>query len=389
MTQFVSLFETVQDQSLDIASQFSNIISMVMPAFQAVFIVYCMFVIWSYWENESSIQGTFIDIMKRVIAWGLILGFGMNIGTYTSTVMPLVSEIGTDLVSGYNGQSTTDAGGLDNVATQLIKITETILEAAEIENEETANVAAGVESQPDTEVGIFGGAMAAVGGLVSDLTAGAMEAMFGGIQAKLAAYVKIFILWVFAIPFLGVALAYMLVAQVMLVFLAGIGPLFFGLALFPATRTYFTNWIGAVLNYGFYFLFVAVAVHLGLTIVESQLDGLVSSLGAAVGAGVAGGVTGGAAGAAVAAGAVLAWQPLLYIVATFVIFIVVILQIPSLTSTLFGGLAVGGFQTVARMTNLAGRAISSAAGSAGKAISSSKSGGSLTPTMKPENAGKK
>lgn len=385
MTQFVSLFETVQEQALDIATQFSNIISMVMPAFQAVFIVYCMFVIWSYWENESNIQGTVIDLLKRIIAWGLILGFGMNIGAYTSTVMPFVSEIGTDLVSGYNGQATTDAGGLDNVATQLVQITETILEAAEIENEETADVAGGIESQPNNETGIIGGAIDAVDGFVSDLTAGAMEAMFGGIQAKIAAYVKIFILWIFAIPFLGVAIAYMLVAQIMLVFLAGIAPLFFGFALFPATRTYFTNWIGSVLNYGFYFLFVAVAVHLGLAIVESQLDTLVSAIGAAAAGGVAGGIAGGVGGAAVTAaavGAAMGWQPLLYIVATFLIFIVVIFQIPSLTSSLFGGLAVGGFAQVARATM-------GAAGKVSAAIQSKSSPKPSGGSMASEASGKK
>ncbi|WP_371928017.1 type IV secretion system protein [Moraxella sp. FZLJ2109] len=33
--------------------------------------------------------------------------------------------------------------------------------------------------------------------------------------------------------------------------LAAVGSLFFGFALFSPTRTYFTNWAGQVLNYGF------------------------------------------------------------------------------------------------------------------------------------------
>ncbi|WP_133141416.1 hypothetical protein, partial [Moraxella caviae] len=77
---FKSIFTTIKDESQTIADNLTNVVDLIMPAAQAIFIVYCMFVIWSYWENESSIQGTFIDLMKRIVAWGLVLGLGMNMG---------------------------------------------------------------------------------------------------------------------------------------------------------------------------------------------------------------------------------------------------------------------------------------------------------------------
>lgn len=406
MAVFMNMFTTIKDQTEAIAGQFSNIVNMVMPAFQAVFIVYCMFVIWSYWENESSIQGTFIDLMKRIISWGLILGLGMNIDSYMNTVMPVVNDLGTDLAAGYSG-NTADASMLDSVIDKINAIGTATLEAAYAANDQQMDVASTgeVATTPAEDEGFFGSFGSAVGDAVSSvgdaITGGMFEAAFGTIGNIIIAILKVGILWAFAAPFIAVAMAYMLVTQVMLSLLAGIGPLFFGFALFPATRTYFTNWVGQVLNYGFYFLFVIVVINLGVEVVDAQLDNIGSAMkeiaaaagvGASAGAvtgvgGVAGGVVGGAIGAATnPMDAGISLISLLQLAATFLVFVVVIFQIPSLTSQLFGGLSAGGFGQVARAAAAAktgGLAAAAGASKAGKAVVAKVRGNSVA-----ENKGK-
>lgn len=383
-TFFNDLFTAVETQTGAITGQMTNLINITMPAFQAVFIVYCMFVIWSYWENESSIQGTFIDLMKRIAAWGIILGFGMNIGAYMGTVMPLVRDLGKDLAGAYSGQKAT-ATQLDDLVNKIIKITEDNDKAVNEANAESNEAAISGEvpatDVPTEDKGIIG----TVKETLSDLTAGAMESMFGGLTDSIWVMIQNALIWVFSGSYLAVAGAFMLVAQIILSLLAAIGPIFFGLALFPATRGYFTNWVGSVLNYGFFFLFVNIMAHFSIGIVDKQMDVFAAN--------------GGSGGMAI--GVVLS------VVCLFVVFIVVLLQLPQLSSSLFGGVAAGGFSVANTMRRAA---LSTAGGAAGMAKSLGKTGvnagvtvgkagvnagkwaaqklGFNENTMKPENQGK-
>lgn len=402
MAKFQSLLDSIKNQTTEAFQQFSNIVDMTMPAFQAVFIVYCMFVIWSYWENESSIQGTFIDLMKRIVAWGLILSLGMNAQGYANTVLPFVRDLGTDLAQGYAGSGSDNT--FDAVIDKLIQVSETAVETVLSGNAHQMEVASEGEAQTeeregfwDNVTGMMSDAKDAVVDTVTGITGGMFEAAFGTIVAIVLLIFKLLILWAFALPFILISAAYMFIAQIMLVILAAIGPIFFGFALFPATRTYFTNWIGQVLNYGFYFLIVTVTVRLAITMANAELDALVAGMMDIVATAGAGAAAGGVAGAGVGAvagvvanpmDAAISFQSLIYLVAIFGLFIVVIFQIPSLTSQLFGGLAVGGFSQVARAAAAAktgGLATVAAGKSAAKAVASKVRG---TNNMKAENAGK-
>lgn len=390
MAKFQSLLDSIKNQTTEAFQQFSNIVDMTMPAFQAVFIVYCMFVIWSYWENESSIQGTFIDLMKRIVAWGLILSLGMNAQGYANTVLPFVRDLGTDLAQGYAGSGSDNT--FDAVIDKLIQVSETAVETVLSGNAHQMEVASEGEAQTeeregfwDKATGMMSDAKDAVVDTVTGITGGMFEAAFGTIVAIVLLIFKLLILWAFALPFILISAAYMFIAQIMLVILAAIGPIFFGFALFPATRTYFTNWIGQVLNYGFYFLIVTVTVRLAITMANAELDALVAGMMDIVATAGAGAVAGVVANPMDAA---ISFQSLIYLVAIFGLFIVVIFQIPSLTSQLFGGLAVGGFSQVVRAAAAAktgGLATVAAGKSAAKAVASKVRG---TNNMKAENAGK-
>lgn len=380
-TFFNDLFITVDNEVGTITSQMANLISTVTPAFQAVFIVYCMFVIWSYWENESSIQGTFIDLMKRIITWGLILGLGMNVGAYMGTVMPFVKDLGNDLAGAYGGEKAAPTQ-LDDLVNKIIQITEENSKAADKANEETNEAAISGDSSTTTATAEDAGVFDTVTGAIGDLTTGALEAMFGGVMNSLDVLVQNAVIWVTSGIYLAVAGAFLLVAKILLVLLAAVGPIFFGFALFPATRNYFTNWVSSVMNYGFFFLFVNIMARMSISIVDKQLDTVFS-------------------------GGNIAMSAILSAVCLFCVFIVVLLQLPQLSSSLFGGLAAGGFSVANTMRKAA---FSTAGGAAGMAKSLGKTGvnagvtagkagvnagkwaaqklGFNGNTMKPENQGK-
>lgn len=338
VTFFADLFNTVRDGSNEITAQMSNLISTVTPAFQAVFIVYCMFVIWSYWENETSIHGTAIDLVKRIIAWAILLGFGMNIGTYMSTVMPFVTGLGDGLSQAYGGNDSVSS--LDTMVNKLTEIIDQELSGTEKESNEMVGEVNGT-AEPDAAAADTG-MWDTITGAVSDLTSGAMEAMFGGMFDKLMALFKSGILIVFGGAYIAVAGAYLLVAQVLLNILAAIGPIFFGFALFPATRQFFNNWVGSVLNYGFFFLFATMLVQMSLNVIEGQLDTYQAAVESYYG-GIAS-----VSGSAAADGFSASISSVFVLVCMFIVFTVVLFQLPQLASSLFGGLAAGGFGNAIR-----------------------------------------
>lgn len=337
VTIFADLFDGVREGSAEITQNMANLISTVTPAFQAVFIVYCMFVIYSYWENETSIHGTAIDLFKRIVAWAILLGFGMNIGTYMSTVMPFVTGLGDGLSQAYGGGNSTST--LDAMADNLIQIVNAELNGVENETDSMISEANGTIDAAD---GADAGMWETITGAVSDLTSGAMEAMFGGLFDKLMALFKSAILLIFGGAYIAVAGAYLLVAQVLLNILAAIGPIFFGFALFPATRQFFNNWVGSVLNYGFFFLFATVVVDMTLNFVGLQLDSYKAGVEAYYGG--IGSLDGGTA----LGGFKESISSVVVLVCVFIVFIVVLFQLPQLASSLFGGLAAGGFGNALR-----------------------------------------
>lgn len=323
---FAPLFEKVRDGSTNITSDMANVISTITPAFQAVFVVYCMFVIYSYWENESSIHGTAMDLVKRIITWGILLGFGMNVGTYMSVVMPFVNELGDGLSTAYGSDGS--ASGLDTMIQKILEIMDKNFAGSEEVSDEMVADASGAPPVTD-ESG--GGIWDAVTGAVSSLTSGAMEAMFGGLYEWLTAMMKNVILFLCGAIYIAVAGAYLLVAQVLLTILAAVGPIFFGFGLFPATRQFFNNWISSVLNYGFLFLFTTVLVNLSVSLIDAQLDIYYEGLKSVYGLG----------NSDVGIGDSLA--SVFTLACMFIVFTVVLFQLPQLTSSLFSGLAAGGY----------------------------------------------
>lgn len=182
-----------------------------------------------------------------------------------------------------------------------------------------------------------------------------MWAKASGIQASIAAAFNIFLLIVLGIPVVVMMAAYLLLAKLFLAILVAIGPLFLCLALFPVTRQYATLWIGQVVN----FMLLGVLMNVTAVVMINILLGLqVNPLTASL--------------VDILAYGVIA-----------LLFFIVILRIPDLSSALSGGVAANGFGSAVQSANQAtqlGKAIA-------KGMASGKGGGGQN-TIKSEAKGK-
>lgn len=365
-TFFADLFNSLGTATQGIGDGIDGVLSVIMPAVQAVFVVYIMFVVWSYWQNSSSIESTAIDMFKRIVMLGILLGFGINYSTYSSTVFPAVTELGNGLAQSWGGAETTGSQ-LDGIVAKVAEITDTNAMDAETALD-NAPIEAGVPTTPNsnpTADNSEGGIIDSMMGAVSGMTDAVITNTIGKLGNTVTSFFQNIVIWLASAVFLVVACAYLLIAQVMLIILASVGPIFFAFAIFPATRQFFNNWIGSVLNYGFLFLFMTISAEIFITYIDFLLDGW---------------------RAEIMAGEILQSTTIITLLAMFIIFAVMLLQVPSMTSSLFGGLTAGGFSSLTSAIRGAKGMLPKMGGKKGD---SSASGGSVSgKPQKAENKGK-
>lgn len=353
-TFFQDLFTDVDSSSQALIDGVKNVIEVLMPMFGAIFVVYCIFVILSYWENESSIHGMMFDVTKRVIYWAIILGFGVNISTYYDTFFPVVRELGEGLAMKAGGNPDA-ASSLDGIIDKLSQITDTNTADAQAAEDEAVSTATGVPAEatdpnvPKTEEEQRG-ILASVTGAVTDAVGGAMSAMIGSIGDKVMTVVQNVLIWIAGGAFLVMTGAYILIADMMLLFLAAVAPFFFACALFPATRHFFSNWCSQVLNFGFFSLFANLLARMFITYVDGKIDSWITN------------IQGGDL-------AVFATS-LLSLLCMCFIFVVMLQQLPSLTAQLFGGLATGGIKSAASDIKAGGGFVKSSIVKTGRGVGS-------------------
>lgn len=119
---FGNIFETINNvvQS-EIITSVSNVSDVLSPIMISAFTIYLLFVFLSYWQG-SGLEGTLVDLLKRVMAWAVVIGFGANLSAYNNTVVPIVMGLGGGLVELFNGTDGSIGSSLDNLGTQLVDI---------------------------------------------------------------------------------------------------------------------------------------------------------------------------------------------------------------------------------------------------------------------------
>lgn len=315
MTLFEDIFLEIDNTVINnLAGGTSNLASIVSPAFQAVFLVYVIFVAWSYWQSNSSIESSAIDLVKRVVVWGLILGFSMNISGYNSTIVPIVLGMGDGLAQAFTGGGSTNAVALDTLATQIVDIVNA--------NSKAAWNAEGI-----------GEKIAAVIGTTFDNA----------------------LILITSSLFFVIAAAYIVLVKIFLAILVVLGPIFIAFLLFPATRQYGMNWINQVLNYSLLTLLINIAGGFFIAYVNTVLGGIVG----------AGGVAG-----ALILNEVVAVTAVVQITLATLMFVIILWKLPELASSLAGGMAANGFGQLMNTARMAKQLGGKSGGS--------KAGGSVT-----------
>ena len=266
---FEKIDNVVQSEVITSISNVSNVLS---PIMISAFTIYLLFVFLSYWQG-SGIESTLVDLLKRVMVWAVVIGFGANLSAYNNTVVPIVMGFGDGLVHLFNGTNGSIGSSLDNLGTKLVDIV--------IKNHESA------DSMP----------------------------MPFGLGAKLEVIIQNAIIIISFGVFLVIAGAYIILAKVMTAILAVLGPLFISLALFPATRQFFMSWVNQVVNYSLYLVVVNVTASIFIGYIDVSFASVEPNTDTGF----------------------------ISLVLTSLIFFVVLLKLPELTSGLAGGIANNGF----------------------------------------------
>lgn len=309
---FTNVFKRI-DTSVQnvITNHIGGMMEIFSPVLISAFTVYVIFTIWAYFDNP--LEQVVWDFIKRILGWGVIISFSINIASYSSNVLPIVMHLGDNMAQAFSGSSTTSSS-LDSLVKLLFDMMN--------KNTEFAQTTSGIE----------------------------------GISAKLYAMCKNFLVLAIFALFLTIVAAYIILAKVFLAILAVLGPVFIALALFPATRQYFSAWVNQVVNFSLYILLVNIVGALLIEYLSSSFDesSLISQSG------------------------------LIHLVIVLTLFSIIILKLPELASGLAGGIANGGFSSLAQTAGKLKGAVS------GKGRNSSSNSSSKPPSnqMKSESSGK-
>jgi type IV secretion system protein VirB6 len=199
----------------------SNMIAKITPLFVACFGLYVALIVYSYMRGNADIIDDMQDWFYRMIGWGAIIVYGLNVDSYNAHVAPFVTGLGDDLATVFPGVDAKTA--LDAMANAFIDAFIDMYNAADG----------------------FKQTMFAVIAIVA-------VAIFGGI-------------------FMAIAIAYIILAKVALGILVAIGPLFIACAMFPASRDLFKNWTAQVLNYSFLVLLFSFGAQIEIALMQTQV----------------------------------------------------------------------------------------------------------------------
>lgn len=217
----------IHDTLLTSATAAAKIIAVeLMPLFAIGFIIYMILMTLNYMRGSEDVP--VVDFTLRLASWAIIIGFGLNADTYASTVIPIVTGVGADLANAITGGDST-AGAVDQMITSLLKSIGTATK--ELEHLD----------------------------------------LFDGATAYLMVAFKIVLILIGYIPLLIAAAIAIVIADSGSILVAAVGPIFFGFALFPATRQYFSAWLNTVLSLMLVPIFVAIVALASINIANEIL----------------------------------------------------------------------------------------------------------------------
>lgn len=262
--------------------------------------LYFVMTMLSYIWTGQAAQIPAMDLFKRFFFLVLVCTFAFNTSTYLDYVKDPVLNIPNDVSQLVSNQNLTSASTIDGMMDDNVNLVNEIVSAF-------------------SEMGIL------------DFN----------ISLFFESLLAIIVIMGLGTIYVIIAFCYLMIAKVLVHVCLLLGPIFIMFAFFPMTREYFGKWVGQLLNY------IILAVL--FTAVFALLNNVLTSI-------VGGGLT--SAGFFGLHTGTMVW-PMFF---TYLLFIGVILAIPSLASSLTGGVGVSPFAQVAQLAGGAGRGASSLLG---------------------------
>lgn len=212
-----------------LGSKTASIINIISPVIMSAFIFYVLLVVMNYMKNGADLAETGGDFLQRMIAWSVIIGLSMNIGNFTSIVVPIANGIPLEIMQAISGSAdSTITGSLDNLIDMYLNVIAKMFN--DIEFMDIGGYLAG----------IFIGGIMVIGGFI----------------------------------FVIIASGYVLLAKVTTSILLVIAPIFISLALFPQTRNYASLWVGQIVNAGLILIIISVVCAVEVGILERAVTGV-------------------------------------------------------------------------------------------------------------------
>jgi type IV secretion system protein VirB6 len=209
-----------------VAGQISNTVT---PIVAVCFSIYMILIVINYMRGGTS--DPVWDFVLRMAAFSVIIGIGLNMGNYTTYVVPMVQETGNSIAKNITGASAGESQ-LDQLALTYINVID--------KDYQRVNAT----KNPFTKIGEY-----------------------------CVWFIKSALVFMGLIPFLVFATALLIIAKVGSALIAAVGPIFFGCLLFPATRQYFSAWLNSVVSYMLIPVFVAVVAMISIQISSEIFDG--------------------------------------------------------------------------------------------------------------------
>lgn len=212
-----------------LGSKTASIINIISPVIYSAFILYVLLVTMSYMINGTSLGEIGGDLIKRFLSWAVIIGLSMNIGNFTSVVVPITNGVPQEIMQAISGSTdSTITGSLDNLIGMYLEVIAKMFN--DIEFMDIGGYLAG----------IFVGGIMVIGGFI----------------------------------FVIIACGYILLAKVTTAILLVIAPIFLSLALFPATRQYASLWVSQAVNAGLILIIISVVCAVEVGILERAVSGV-------------------------------------------------------------------------------------------------------------------
>lgn len=204
----------------------SVISSSITPLVSIGFGIYIFLISLNYLRGAET--EPIIDFWMRIASFAIIVGLGMNAENYISTVIPMVTGIGSDIASMISGGNDT-AGTLDQLALYYLNILDQSIDQVH---------ALGFPSN---------------------------------IEAWVLYGMKASCILLGLIPFLVAAAITLIGVNVGSILVAGVGPIFFGFLLFPATRQYFSAWLNTALSHALMPILIAIVTTFSVELSKKML----------------------------------------------------------------------------------------------------------------------